>query len=75
MKLSSLFKEAINATAVSPDILVLVNHAQTKTNVQDKSVTNLKILIASILKLGLHIKLDPLRYLVSFSNLSCENRK
>ena len=50
MKLSSVFKEAINAMAVSPVILVLVSHAPTKTNVQDKFVTSLKILIASILK-------------------------
>ena len=45
--------------AVSPDILVLVSHAPTKTNVQDKFVTSLKILIASILKFGLHIKKVP----------------
>ena len=59
MKISSLFKAAINAMAVSPVILVLVSHVPTKTNVQDKFVTSLKILIASILKFGLHIKLDP----------------
>ena len=69
MKLS-FFKGAINAMAVNPVTLVLVNHAPTKTNVQDKFVTNLKILIVSILKFGLHIK-----YHFSFSNLTCENGK
>ena len=39
--------------------LVLVSHVLTKTNVQDEFVTSLKILIASILKFGLHVKDIP----------------
>ncbi len=52
----SFFKEAINAMAVSPVTLVLVNHAPTKTNVQDKFVTSLKIQIVTILKFRIHIR-------------------
>ena len=53
------FKEAINAMVVSSVTLVLVSHVLTKTNVQDEFVTSLKILIASILKFGLHVKGIP----------------
>jgi len=44
---------------VSSVTLVLVSHVLTKTNVQDEFVTSLKILIASILKFGLHVKGIP----------------
>ena len=53
------FKEAINAMVVSSVTLVLVSHVLTKTNVRDEFVTSLKILIASILKFGLHVKGIP----------------